>query len=45
MVTKIYYVVIFDPLPTGHVTRRMRSERFGLQNTPLYKKISPTNGP
>jgi len=25
------YVVIFDPLPTGHVTRGMRSQRFGLE--------------
>jgi len=25
------YVVILDSLPTGHVTRGMRSQRFGLE--------------
>jgi len=24
------FVVIFDPLPTGHVIRGIRSQRFGL---------------
>jgi len=36
------YVVIYDFLPTGHMTRRMRmrSERFHLQKTPLYKTFT-----
>jgi len=25
------YGVILDPLPTGHMTRGMRSQRFGLE--------------
>jgi len=31
------YVVILDPLPTGHVTRGMRSQRFGHKKMPMYK--------
>jgi len=40
MAAKIPNMWLFDPLLTGHVTRRMRSERFSLQNTPLYKNFT-----